>query len=134
MGFNNKLLFSLVVAVPLMVNAFVWNVGDDAGWSGQAQFDYTHWAVRPMFLVGDDGLRFVYNPDITNVVEVTYCAFKSCDATSPLVSYNTGDDTVPITKLHQYFISGNPDDCNNGLKLDIPAYNSSYARFWRPTR
>ncbi|RZC44215.1 hypothetical protein C5167_037164 [Papaver somniferum] len=134
MGFNSKFLFSLVVlvvAVPLMGNAFVWNVGDDAGWSGQAQFNYTRWAMIPAFLVGDDSLRFVYDPSTTNVMEVTYCDFKSCNPTSPLATYNTGDNTVPVTKLHQYFISGNPVDCNNGLKLDIPAFNSSLVRFWR---
>ncbi|KAI3967403.1 hypothetical protein MKW92_013066 [Papaver armeniacum] len=134
MGLNTKFLFSLlllVVAVPLMGNAFVWNVGDDAGWSGQAQYNYTRWAMIPAFLVGDDSLRFIYDPYTTNVMEVTYCDFKSCNPTSPLATYNTGDDTVPVTKLHQYFISGNPVDCNNGLKLDIPAFNSSLVRFWR---
>ncbi|KAI3936215.1 hypothetical protein MKW92_043567 [Papaver armeniacum] len=117
MGFKSKFLFSLlllVVAVPFMVNGYVWN-----------------WA-RPSFLVGDDSLRFVYDPNITNVMEVTYCDFKSCNPTSPLATYNTGNDTVPITKEgHQYFISGNPVDCRNGFKLDIQATNSSVVRFWR---
>ncbi|RZC66094.1 hypothetical protein C5167_009778 [Papaver somniferum] len=135
MGVNSKLLFSFVllaVAVPLMGNAVVWNVGDAAGWSGQAEFDYAHWAARPAFLVGDDSLRFVYDPSITNVLEVSYCDFKSCDATSPLATYNTGDDTVPITKDgHQYFISANSVDCRNGLKVDILAYDSPYLRYWR---
>ncbi|KAI3875346.1 hypothetical protein MKX03_027440 [Papaver bracteatum] len=84
--------------------------------SGQAQFDYTYWAARPLFLVGDDILRFVYDPNITNVLEVTYCDFKSCNPTSP-----------PTT----YFISGNSVDCRNGLKVDILAYDSPYLRFWR---
>ncbi|KAI3903698.1 hypothetical protein MKW98_032352 [Papaver atlanticum] len=123
MGLNTKFLFSLlllVVAVPLMGNAFVWNVGDDAGWSGQSQFNYTGWALVPTFLVGDDSLRFVYDPNITNVLEVTYCDFKSLGT------------TVPITKAgHQYFISGNPVDCRNGLKVDILSYDSPYLRFWR---
>ncbi|RZC66036.1 hypothetical protein C5167_009723 [Papaver somniferum] len=135
MGFNSKLLFSLVilvVAVPLMGNAFVWNVGDDAGWSGQSQFDYAHWAARPLFLVGDDSLRFVYHPNTNNVMEFAYSDFVSCNPTSPLATYNSGDDTVPITiDGHQYFISGNHVDCNNGLKLDILAYDSPYLRFWR---
>ncbi|XP_026451604.1 mavicyanin-like [Papaver somniferum] len=114
-----------------MVNCFVWNVGDAAGWSPESQLNYTKWA-RPSFLVGDDSLRFVYDPNTTNVMEVTYCDFKSCNPTSPLASYNTGNDTVPITKEgHQYFISGNRVDCNNGLKLDIQATNSSVVRFWR---
>ncbi|KAI3903673.1 hypothetical protein MKW98_032327 [Papaver atlanticum] len=99
MGFNRKFLFSivlLVVAVPLMGNAFVWNVGDAAGWSGQAQFDYDNWAGRRTFLVGDDSLRLVYDPNTTNVMEVSYCDFKSCNPSSPLATYNTGNDTVPI--------------------------------------
>ncbi|KAI3841474.1 hypothetical protein MKX03_021123 [Papaver bracteatum] len=108
MDFNSKFLFSLAIAVPSMVNAVVWNVGDAASC-----------------------LRFVYDPNITNVLEVTYCDFKSCNPTSPLATYNTGDDKVPITKLHQYFISSNSVDCRNGLKVDILAYDSPYLRYWR---
>ncbi|KAI3886411.1 hypothetical protein MKX03_036698 [Papaver bracteatum] len=132
MGINNKLLFSivlLVVSVPLMGNAFVWNVGDDVGWSGQSQFNYTRWAMIPAFLVGDDSLRFVYDPYTTNVLKVTYCEFKSCNPTSPLATYNTVTTTPVIS--NKYFISGNPVDCNNGLKVNIPAFNSSLVRFWR---
>ncbi|KAI3901723.1 hypothetical protein MKW92_000242 [Papaver armeniacum] len=135
MGFNRKLLFSLVllvIAAPLMVNGFFWKVGNAGGWSGQSGYNYTDWASQPAFLVGDDSLEFVYNPDITNVMEVTYCDFESCDATSPLATYNTGFDEVPITKVgHQYFISGNPVDCRNGLKVDIMATNSSDIRSFR---
>ncbi|XP_026399737.1 blue copper protein-like [Papaver somniferum] len=113
-----------------MVDGFVWNVGDDAGWSPQTHLNYTRWA-RPSFLVGDS-LRFVYDPNVTDVLEVSYCDFKSCNPTSPLATYNTGNDTIPLTKeAHQYFISSNPVDCNNGMKLDIPVSNSSYVRFWR---
>ncbi|KAI3903659.1 hypothetical protein MKW98_032313 [Papaver atlanticum] len=137
MGVNKKFLFFLVLlvnAAPLMVNVFVWNVGDDAGWSGQdahANYNYTRWTMIPVSLVGDDGLRFVYDPNTTNnVLEVAFTDYRSCEATSPLVTYNTGNDTIPITKLHQYFISGNHVYCNNGLKVDIPAYNSSLVKFW----
>ncbi|XP_026439300.1 mavicyanin-like [Papaver somniferum] len=134
MAFKTNFLLPLVLmfAVPLMVNAFVWNVGDAAGWSGQAQYDYHYWALGPAFLVGDDSLRFVYDRNTTNVLEVTSADYISCNATSPLAAYNTGNDTIPITKKgYQYFISGNSVDCNNGLKVDIWASNSSYVRFWR---
>ncbi|KAI3841473.1 hypothetical protein MKX03_021122 [Papaver bracteatum] len=135
MGFNRKFLFSLlllVVAVPLMVTGIVWNVGDDAGWSGQHQFDYTtDWAEYKPFLAGDDSLRFVYNPNTTNVLEVAFVDFMLCDGTSPLATYNSGDDIVPITKHEQFFISGNPVDCKNGLKVDIIVTDSPYVRYWR---
>ncbi|KAI3867997.1 hypothetical protein MKX03_035213 [Papaver bracteatum] len=85
----------------------------------------------PAFLVGDNSLRFVYDPYTTNVMEITYCDFKSCNPISPLATYNTGNDIVLITKLHQYFISGNHVECNNGLKVNIPAFNSSLVRFLR---
>ncbi|KAI3872600.1 hypothetical protein MKW92_043145 [Papaver armeniacum] len=125
-------LVLLAVAAPLMVNGYFWKVGNSAGWSGQSQVNYTDWASLPAFLVGDDALEFVYNPNITNVMEVTYCDFESCDATSPLATYNTGFDEVPIKKVgHQYFISGNPVDCRNGLKVDIMATNSEYIRDFR---
>lgn len=134
MGFNSKFLFSLlilVIAVPLMVNGIVWNVGDDAGWSGQSQLDYTDWAAKPAFIVGDDSLRFVYDPYTTNVLEVSFTDYRRCDATSPLATYNSGNDTIPITKPEQFFISGNPVDCKNGLRIDIMATNSPYLRYLR---
>ncbi|KAI3867936.1 hypothetical protein MKW98_011861 [Papaver atlanticum] len=115
-----------------MVNGFVWNVGDAAGWSSQTPYDYTYWSMGISFLVGDDSLRFIYDRNTTNVLEVTSTNYLSCDTTSPLAAYNTRNETVPITKEgYQYFISGNPIDCNNGLKVGIWASNSSYVRFWR---
>ncbi|KAI3854562.1 hypothetical protein MKW92_051589 [Papaver armeniacum] len=116
-----------------MVNAFVWNVGDDAGWSSQTPpYDYTYWSMGISFLVGDDSLRFVYDRNTTNVLEVTSADYISCNATSPLAAYNTGNDTIPIAKEgYQYYISGNPVDCSNGLKVGVWASNSSYVRFWR---
>ncbi|KAI3894455.1 hypothetical protein MKW92_046227 [Papaver armeniacum] len=86
-----------------MVTGIVWNVGDDAGWSGQHQFDYTtDWAEYTPFLAGDDSLRFVYNPNTTNVLEVAFVDFMLCNGTSPLATYNSGDDIVSITKLHRF--------------------------------
>ncbi|KAI3899635.1 hypothetical protein MKW92_051047 [Papaver armeniacum] len=115
----------------MVVDATVYNVGEAAGWSGKSGFNYTDWELVPTFLVGDDSLRFVYDRNTTNVLEVTASDFESCNATSPLAAYNSGNDTIPITKDgHQYFIGGNLLDCNNGLKVDILAYNSSYLRYW----
>ncbi|KAI3857106.1 hypothetical protein MKW98_010520 [Papaver atlanticum] len=104
-----------------MVNAFVWNVGDAAGWSSQTPYNYTYWSMGISFLVGDDSLRFVYDRNTTNVLEVTSTNYISCNATSPLAAYNTGN----------YFISGDSVECNNGLKVGVWASNSSYVRFWR---
>ncbi|RZC51182.1 hypothetical protein C5167_019610 [Papaver somniferum] len=76
------------------------------------------------------GLRFVYDRNTTNVLEVTSDNYISCNASSPLAAYNTGNDTIPIAKEgYQYYISGNPVDCNNGLKVRVWASNSSYVRF-----
>ncbi|KAI3928778.1 hypothetical protein MKW98_024379 [Papaver atlanticum] len=96
MAFKTNILLSLVLvfAVPLMVNAFVWNVGDAAGWSSQTPYDYTYWSMGISFLVGDDSLRFVYDRNTTNVLEVTSADYISCNATSPLAAYNTGNDTI----------------------------------------
>ncbi|MCL7048391.1 hypothetical protein MKW94_004229 [Papaver nudicaule] len=111
MGFNTKFLLSLVllVVVPLVADAFaVWNVGNSAGWS-----------------VGDS-LRFIYDPNTTDVKEVTSSDFKSCDATFAVDTFNTGNDTIPLTEVgDRFFISSNRRDCKHGQRVHIIVSNSS---------
>ncbi|MCL7044274.1 hypothetical protein MKW94_002187 [Papaver nudicaule] len=138
MGFISLLMLSLLMmAFPLMVNSpsLVFNVGEAAGWSAQSGVNYTWWQFGPIFLVRD-GIRFVYNPNTTNVVEVTSPDYESCNPTSPLATYSTGNDTILLPEIgHRYFISGNPVECNMidgyGLKVDIKVQNSS---MWREVR
>ncbi|MCL7038267.1 hypothetical protein MKW94_016738 [Papaver nudicaule] len=126
-----------MLASPLMVNSHsvVFNVGEAAGWSAQSGVNYTRWTIYPTFLVGDS-VRFVYNPTTTNVLEVTFSDKESCNSTSPIATYNTGNDTILLPGIgHRYFISGNPVECNMingyGLKLDIQVRNVSQ---WREER
>ncbi|KAI3886422.1 hypothetical protein MKX03_036709 [Papaver bracteatum] len=114
-----------MLAVPLMVNGFVWNVGDAAGWSPKTHLNYTRWA-RPSFVVGDS-LRFVYDPNITDVLEVSYCDFKSCNPTSPLATYRTGNDTIPLTKEAHYPTYGANGYVNVPKFEDTPAKGANTA-------
>ncbi|MCL7044634.1 hypothetical protein MKW94_014664 [Papaver nudicaule] len=134
MGFNTNFLLScllIMLTVPSMVNSFTFNVGDAAGWSVESGVNYTNWAMRPFFFIADR-LHFVYDPKITNVLEVTSPDYESCNPSSPLATYNTGNDMIPLTKVgHQYFISGNQVDCNKRLKFGVEVYNDTN---WRISR
>ncbi|KAI3936216.1 hypothetical protein MKW92_043568 [Papaver armeniacum] len=130
MGVNTNFLLSLVLilAIPLMVNAVAWNVGGAAGWSRQAaqfQFNYPLWANNRLFLLNDT-LSFFYDPNTSNVLEVSLDDYRLCNSKSPLAIYTAGNDSIPLTEPgHRYFISGNSVDCHNCLKVDIQVYNMS---------
>lgn len=53
-------------------------------------------------------------------MHVTHAMYQSCNATVPLDSYTTGNDTITITtKGHHFFICGIPGHCQAGQKVDI---------------
>uniref|UniRef100_A0A0D3BTA9 Phytocyanin domain-containing protein n=2 Tax=Brassica oleracea var. oleracea TaxID=109376 RepID=A0A0D3BTA9_BRAOL len=81
--------------------------------------DYEAWASSRTFQVGDS-LVFEYNKDYHNVNEITTNNFELCEPSNPLVRYETGSDTVTLTKpgVHN-FICGVPSHCDIGQKLQI---------------
>lgn len=53
-------------------------------------------------------------------MHVTHPMYQSCNASVPLDSYATGNDTITITtKGHHFFICGIPGHCQAGQKVDI---------------
>ncbi|XP_011023387.1 PREDICTED: mavicyanin-like [Populus euphratica] len=100
--------------------ATVYQVGDSAGWTSMGQVDYQDWAANKNFH-GGDTLVFNYNNQFHNVKQVTHQGFESCNATSPIATYNNGSDTVTLGKQlgHFYFICGYPGHCQGGQKIDI---------------
>lgn len=63
---------------------------------------------------------FEYNPQFHNVMRVTHAEYKSCNATSPIMTRATGNDSITIdNKGHHFFICGVPGHCQAGQKVDI---------------
>ncbi|CAL9235057.1 unnamed protein product, partial [Arabidopsis halleri] len=96
----------------------VHQVGDSNGWTIMS-VNYERWASSRTFHVGDS-LFFKYNKDFHDVTEVSHNDFKLCEPSKPLTRYETGSDTVILTKPGlQHFICGFPSHCDMGQKLQI---------------
>ncbi|CAN6802506.1 unnamed protein product [Brassica oleracea] len=102
----------------VVVGGTVHNVGDSKGWTMMG-VDYEAWASSRTFQVGDS-LVFVYNKHYHDVNKVTPNNFELCEPSNPLERYETGSDTVTLTKpgVHN-FICGVPSHCDIGQKLQI---------------
>ncbi|KAJ0230167.1 hypothetical protein HA466_0309910 [Hirschfeldia incana] len=119
---KNKFLFAflmiLVVLFGAAVGGTVHKVGDSKGWTMMG-VDYEAWASSRTFQVGDS-LVFEYNKDYHDVNEVTPNNFELCVQSNPLERYETGSDTVTLTKAGVHsFICGVPGHCSIGQKLQI---------------
>ncbi|CAH8352930.1 unnamed protein product [Eruca vesicaria subsp. sativa] len=81
--------------------------------------NYETWASSRTFQVGDS-LVFEYNNNFHDVTEVTHNDFELCIPSKPLARYQTGSDTISLTKPgYQNFICGVPSHCDLGQKLQI---------------
>ncbi|CAN8247577.1 unnamed protein product [Cochlearia groenlandica] len=118
---NNLFFLSLMILVSLFGVSFggtIHKVGDSQGWTMMG-VNYEDWSSSKTFKVGDT-LVFEYNNAYHDVNEVTPHDFESCDPSKPLAKYQTGSDTVKLTKPgFHHFICGVPGHCDIGQKLDI---------------
>ncbi|EOA29196.1 hypothetical protein CARUB_v10025469mg [Capsella rubella] len=111
-------LLILVALCGVAIGGTVHKVGDSNGWTMMG-VDYEAWASSRTFQVGDS-LVFNYNKDFHDVTEVTHNDFNLCDPSKPITRYETGSDTVTLTKPGlQHFICGFPSHCDLGQKLQI---------------
>ncbi|CAN0856688.1 unnamed protein product [Linum grandiflorum] len=120
-------LFSIAVLLQQVIHAHgaVHKVGDSAGWTTIGSPDYKQWAATKSFQVGDI-VQFEYSPQFHNVMRVTHAMYRACNASSPLTTYTTGNDSVSITtRGHHYFICGVNGHCQSGQKVDINVLRSS---------
>ncbi|CAN1280291.1 unnamed protein product [Linum perenne] len=140
-GFATVVL-SMAVLLQLVIHAHgaVHKVGDSAGWTTIGSPDYKKWSATKSFQVGDIVRKsqfpsishstfdpdFEYNPQFHNVMRVTHAMYRACNASSPLATYTTGNDSVAITtRGHHYFICGVNGHCQSGQKVDINVFRSS---------
>ncbi|KAL0457227.1 UNVERIFIED_CONTAM: Mavicyanin [Sesamum latifolium] len=97
----------------------VYKVGDSAGWTTIGNVDYNLWAATKTFQVNDT-IVFEYNPQFHNVMQVTHAEFRACNASSPISTHTTGNDSITInTHGHHFFLCGVPGHCQAGQKVDI---------------
>ena len=95
-----------------------YTVGAPTG-SWDLQTNYGQWASTTKFRTGDQVL-FRYSRAAHNVVEVSKADYDACSASSPIASFQTGNDIVPLTAAgSRYFICGVPGHCDAGMKVRI---------------
>lgn len=71
---------------------------------------------------------FEYSAKFHNVMRVTHAMYKSCNASSPIATFTTGNDTIKITNHgHHFFFCGVPGHCQAGQKVDINVLKVSVA-------
>ncbi|KAM0921720.1 hypothetical protein ACQ4PT_006663 [Festuca glaucescens] len=59
-----------------------------------------------------------YSRAAHNVVEVSKADYDACSASSPIASFQTGNDIVPLAAAgSRYFICGVPGHCDAGMKV-----------------
>ncbi|KAF8394416.1 hypothetical protein HHK36_020624 [Tetracentron sinense] len=116
---KSAIIFFLGMAALQVSIATVYKVGDSAGWTAMGTVDYKKWAAEKNFHVGDI-ILFTYNAQYHNVKQVSHDDFKSCNASNPLATYTTGNDSITIKKPgHLFFLCGFPGHCEAGQKVDI---------------
>jgi hypothetical protein len=95
-----------------------YTVGAPRG-SWDTQTNYVQWTSGIKFRTGDQVL-FRYSRAAHNVVEVSKADYDACSASSPIASFQTGNDIVPLTAAgSRYFICGVPGHCDGGMKVRI---------------
>lgn len=53
-------------------------------------------------------------------MRVTHAMYKACNASAPLATYTTGNDSITLkTRGHHFFFCGVPGHCQAGQKVDI---------------
>ncbi|XP_059294422.1 mavicyanin-like [Lycium ferocissimum] len=157
-----KMTLVILILASFMQLSFgaMYKVGDSAGWTTIGNVDYKQWAANKTFQVGDV-IVFKYSPQFHNVMQVTHVEYQSCNASAPIATHTTGNDSITIaTHGHHFFLCGVPGHCQSGQKVDInvlrvsssaspsqspsssspipaaavPAPSPSHAPYWLPSK
>uniref|UniRef100_A0A0E0LR18 Phytocyanin domain-containing protein n=1 Tax=Oryza punctata TaxID=4537 RepID=A0A0E0LR18_ORYPU len=117
-----KALLVVTIAVVMLattaMGATTYTVGAPAG-SWDTRTNYVQWVSAITFRVGDQ-LVFKYSPAAHDVVEVSKADYDSCSSSSPITTFNSGDDTIPLAATGtRYFICGFPGHCTAGMKVAV---------------
>ncbi|KAL6894296.1 hypothetical protein ACP4OV_008394 [Aristida adscensionis] len=119
MGVRHLLVLTLGLAMAATSSAVVYKVGDTSGWTILGNVNYTDWATKKTFHVGDT-IEFQYPKGIHNVLEVKKADYDSCTNSTPIATHVSGDDKIVIRGPgHRFFICGVPGHCAAGQKVNI---------------
>ncbi|KAK7303370.1 hypothetical protein RJT34_14274 [Clitoria ternatea] len=93
-------------------------VGGDRGWDPAS--DLVSWSSGRVFRVGDQ-IWLTYSVAQGLVGEVkSREEYEACDVRKPIKMYTQGLHSIPLeSEGMRYFVSTDPDNCKNGLKLHL---------------
>nr|ACG34757.1 blue copper protein precursor [Zea mays] len=114
------LIVALVAAAgcAALASATSYTVGDSQGWTTTG-VDYSSWASRNTFVVGDT-LVFNYVSKAHTVTEVSKAGYDACSGANALSDDDTGSTTITLqTPGTHYFICNVPGHCASGMKLAV---------------
>ncbi|KAF6990864.1 hypothetical protein CFC21_008013 [Triticum aestivum] len=117
---ETKTLILITVAMTMLGMALgaSHTVGAPHG-SWDLQTNYSQWVSRIRFTTGDE-LKFQYSAAVHNVVEVSKTGYDSCNGSSPIATFPSGNDVVPLATVGtRYFICGVSRHCDAGMKVEV---------------
>ncbi|XP_074381166.1 blue copper protein 1b-like [Apium graveolens] len=115
---SKHILILLAIALPVLISAKDFMVGDHTGWT--INFDYQTWAEDKEFYVGDK-LIFSYPVGSHNVFKVNGTGFQNCIKPALSEALISGNDTIVLaTPGRKWYICGVGQHCaSGGQKLFI---------------
>jgi hypothetical protein len=115
-----KAMFLITVAATALETALgaSYTVGAPGG-SWDLKTNYTRWASAVKLYAGDE-LRIQYSVAEHSVVEVSKAGYDACNSSSPIATYKTGNDAIPLVAAgSRYFICGVTGHCSAGMKVQV---------------
>ncbi|KAF0924528.1 hypothetical protein E2562_010173 [Oryza meyeriana var. granulata] len=115
-----KALLLVAMASAMLGTALgaTYTVGAPRG-SWDLSTNYVQWVSNISFRIGDQ-IVFKYSPSAHDVVEVSKADYDSCSSSSPVTTFNSGDDTIPLAAAGtRYFICSFNGHCAGGMKVAI---------------
>ncbi|CAM0946010.1 unnamed protein product [Alopecurus aequalis] len=124
------LLTVAAMAVFSTASAATYIIGEPSG-AWDLSTDYGNWVSSKKFHPNDE-VVFKYSPQAHDVLEVSKADYDSCNADSPITTFNSGKDVITLTSTGtRYFICGFPGHCRTTgtggmkVKIDVVAGSSS---------
>ncbi|WOG87360.1 hypothetical protein DCAR_0206584 [Daucus carota subsp. sativus] len=109
---STRIIILLAIALPALVSAKEFMVGDQKGWT--INFDYQQWAQDKEFHVGDK-LIFSYPVGAHNVFKVNGTGFQNCIKPALSEALTSGNDTIVLaTPGRKWYICGVGQHCAAG--------------------
>ncbi|KAK9149316.1 hypothetical protein Scep_008073 [Stephania cephalantha] len=97
-----------------------FKVGERLGWRQPDENNtaiYSDWAANNRFVIGDS-LYFEYHND--SVLVVDKAGYYHCNTARPIASFDDGKTLIKLDRPgFAYFISGFPEHCKNGERLNV---------------